>query len=151
MTTFQSRKAIRDYIAGLVVTDDSWSNAYSGMPDFSVIAGQSPICTVLSDGTSTEFAGMFNNPREHRFIVTTWVLYRRNADGWTYDEAEDKLDELEATFAQIIRDNASGGAVCDLLQFDSASSQIDRMRTETGDIYITESRVVIATLNNGAV
>lgn len=150
MTTFTSRKTIRDDIAGLITTNGSWQNVYSGMPNFSDdIAGRSPLCTVLSSSTATEFAGENVNPRTHSFLVTNWVVYSVDRDSWTYNDAEDLLDTLEFTLAQVIRDNAAGSGVADSLEFDGLPSTIDR--TEIQNVrYIRETFTVIARLATGA-
>ena len=150
MTTFTSRKLVRDKIASLFAANSIWT-VYSGFPGFSELAGQSPLCTVVSGGTSSQFEGKNKNPRIHRFTVTNWVLYSQTVDGWTYAMAEDLLDELEVIGAQIIRDNTQVAGFFDYLRFEPGFSDISRVPLDNGDQYVIESRVVVATLSSGAV
>lgn len=150
MTTFTSRKVVRDAIAGLFVANDSWSFVYSGMPEYSKLAGQSPLCTVISTGTNTEMQGKDKSPRKYRITITNWVLYSLTDDGWTYAMAEDLLDELEMVGAQIIRDNTQLAGVFDLLDFEPGFTDIRRVPIDNSNQYAVESRVVVATLSSGA-
>lgn len=154
VTTFTSRKLIRDAIKTLFDADGSWQAVYSGMPNYKVWSGNSPVCTILSNGTSTAFEGQDTNPRQHDFTITNWVLYRvldnNGAVSWESDDAEDLLDALEMKSAQIIRNNAAGASVADRLQFADGKSQVNRAQVE-GNVYITETRIVTATLNRGAI
>lgn len=149
-TTFTTRKTIRDRLKALFDADGSWDTVYSGMPPIDDIAGQSVICTIVSDGTQTTFESLNHNRRNHQFIVTNWVLYQVTSDSWTYDKAEDKIDELELKTAQLIRNNAAGSTVADLLQFSPAYSQVRRITVNQNYSYAVESYTVIATLATGA-
>ncbi|MEO0595069.1 MAG: hypothetical protein AAF126_03065 [Chloroflexota bacterium] len=153
MTTFTSRKPVRDKLAQLHRDSGAWSNVYSGMPNFKKIAGDSPICFVLSGGTDTKFENANTNPREHDFVITTMVLYAVRTtieDGWTYIDAEDLLDSLEQKSAQIIRDNADGAGVASLFRFEGAS-EIRRGEIINRNFnYTVEMRTVTARLNRGA-
>lgn len=149
MTTFTTRKTIRDDIAGLFTATGSWSNVYSGMPAYSAIAGDSPVMTIITDGTGTTFNSLNHNPRVHNFLVTNWILYTRTDDSWSYTDAEDKLDALELVVAQTIRDNAAGSGVADLLQFSGTASVIDRIVIQNTR-YLRETFTVVATLATGA-
>ena len=151
MTTFTTRETIRDRLKALYDATNDFEAVYSGIPKWSDMAGQSPVLTVISDGTQTTFQGLNKNPREHFFVLTTWVLYSIESDSWTYAQAEDLLDTLEASVLQVIRDNAAGSTVGDLIEPTAGASQIDRIVIEQNYRYITESRRIRVYLATGVV
>jgi hypothetical protein len=149
-TTFQSREAVRDELVSLFAAEGSWQAVYGYFPSVSEMSGKTPILIIRSAGTQQVMEGQDTNPATYRFLATTFVLAYSEDGSWTSANAEDKLDELDQAFRQVIRDNAAGGVNADLYRFEPGMSQRDDLILE-GVPYILEGRAILADLVNGAV
>lgn len=154
-TVFQSRELVRDELVALFQADGSWSigaahHVYGYFPAAIEIVGKTPILVILSAGTRQDMAGAFTNPASYLFRCITLVLADSDSDSWTAANAEDKLDDLDRAFRQVIRTNMNLLTKADLLRFDEGYSE----RTDIdlgGKPYIRETRNIIADLNHGSV
>lgn len=151
MTTFVSRENIRDRLKTLYDAVDSWNSVYSGMPKWTDVAGESPILTIISDGSLPEFKGQNTNQLTHFYLLTNWVLYRYDdgTDTYTYDEAEDRLDALYTDLLQTIRDNAAGSTVASLIEPLAQKSEIRYVPVNNSHTYAVESMPVKVYLPTG--
>ena len=124
MTTFQSRKLVRDELVALFVADGSWQDVWGYFPGVDAFQGRSPLLTITSGGTKQTTGTFHLNPTQYQFLITTYVLSYRLSDNWLATDAMDTLDALDLKVRQIIRDNMGGGTNADWYQFDTALSQI---------------------------
>lgn len=151
MTTFPSRETVRDVLVALFVANESWKAVYGYGAAASIIAkGTSPALIIRSRGTQQEMAMRDNNPRSYRFSLQSWVLATSevSGDNWTSDEAEDKLDTLDQTLCQIIRDNA-GNAAWHNIRFASEYSDVTDLNPNVP--FIVETRFIYVDLQRGAI
>jgi hypothetical protein len=142
MTTFSSRELVRDELVVLFVANGSWQEVYGYFPSVSEMEGKTPILIIRSRGTEQDMAGLDTNPAVYRFLLSSWVLAYSESDSWTSANAEDKLDELDKTVRQIIRDNAGSLTNGDVIRFEAGQSQVDDMIIE-GLPYIVETRAIL--------
>lgn len=150
VTTFTSRELVRDELKALFVANASWAQVFSNGAALRDFLGQSPLLMIRSRGTSQVFATLDTNPATYRFLISSWVLAYRASDNWDNTEAEDKLDELDKTVRQIIRNNAGSMTYANVLSFEEGPSQVDDIIIE-GLGYIVETRAVLAYLPRGAI
>ena len=147
-TTFQSRELVRDELVTLFTANNSWQNVYGYFPSANEIVGKTPILVILSAGTRQDMAGVWSNPSSYRFRCLSFVLADSDSDNWTSANAEDKLDDLDRAFRQVIRTNMGSLTNADLLRFDEAYSE--RVDVDLGGKpYIREERNIIADLHKG--
>lgn len=149
-TTFQSRELVRDELGALFTSNASWQKVYQYAPSLNEIKGKTPILIIRSRGTRQDMAGVETNPTSYQFLLSSWVLAYSEDGGWTSANAEDKIDELDKTIRQIIRDNAAGGTNANLYRFDPGYSEVIDTIIE-GVPYIIETRIIHAELPRGAV
>lgn len=150
-TTFQSRELVRDELVALFVANGSWEEVFGYFPGLDEIHGKTPVLIIRSRGTLQSMEGVFNNPSQYRFFISNWVLADSPSDsGVTSSASEDKVDELDKTVRQIIRDNTGATSNADLYQFEQSFSQVDDVIIG-GLPYIVETRAIIAVLNKGSI
>ena len=150
MTTFQSRKLVRDELVALFVADGSWQEVWGYFPGVDAFQGRSPLLTVTSGGTTQTSESKHVNPTQYQFLITTYVLSYRASDSWFATDAMDTLDALDLKVRQIIRINMGGGANADWYQFDTAPSEITSATSLEGLSYEIETRGIFAGLASGA-
>jgi hypothetical protein len=95
-------------------------------------------------------AGVYTNPASYQFQCISLVLADSDSDSWTSANAEDRLDDLDRAFRQVIRDRMATLTNADLLRFAEGYSE----RTDIdlgGKPYIREVRNIIADLNHGSI
>lgn len=150
-TTFISRETTRDGLVALFIADGSWQKVFGYFPTENDIDGQDPFLIITSAGTEQDMAGDSYNPTKYMFFFTSFVLMDDSDVGgsWTNQNAEDKLDELDKKFRQIVRDNPNGGAFADALTFADGQSQTDTIKLY-GVLYRTEMWVLTAHHYSGA-
>jgi hypothetical protein len=141
-TTFVSREQTRDGLVTLFDANAVWQVVYGYVPKATSIDGQWPFLIVTSAGTEQDMAGESLNPTKYTFACVSFVL-TDDEGTWNEDDAEDKLDEIDKIFRQIIRDNAAGGAFADALTFADSQSRTDYM-TIGGVGYRTEEWIITA-------
>lgn len=141
MTTFSSRKAVRDSLVSFFQATDAWEAVYGYEP--SGLGGQSPVLTLRSGGTEYLEEGLLLSPTRFRFIATSYVLVADGTGNWTADEAEDKVDELDQTMRELIRDNKPDG--CDWLTIEEGFSGTSYEQIDS-EIYRLEERMLITGL-----
>jgi hypothetical protein len=147
-TTFTSREVARDGLVALFTADGTWQAVYGYVPKATTIDGQWPFLVLTSAGTLQGMAGESYNPTEYTFSAVSFVLMDDNAD-WNEDDAEDKLDELDQKFRQIIRDNPTAGTFADALMFADNQSRTD-YAIVGGVAYRTEEWLITVHLYTGA-
>lgn len=106
-----NRETIRDALATLLTT----ALVGDGKPAQAVynykvgdFEGQSPVVTVTSGGT-LRFEGDYGENLDGEFylVITSYVLYADPGTDWGEDDAEDRLDLLEKSIADVLVDNYS--------------------------------------------
>lgn len=150
MTTFQSRELVRDELQTLFNANGSWQAVYNYTPGYSVIAGLSPVLTIVSAGTSQQFANLHTNPTSYRFEIVNYVVSSSESDATvTTTAAEDKLDALDKTIRQVVRDNTNL-TNANNLRFDENYSTVERGAIGNKP-YIRETYILYADLSRGAI
>jgi hypothetical protein len=101
-----ARKALAQLLASALVGSGKPAQAsYAYMPgDF---GGQSPVLTVWGGGSLRKQVMLSTTTRQVTFYLTvsTWVLYADRDAGWTEADAEDRMDLLEKSIADVIADH----------------------------------------------
>lgn len=118
-----NRKAVRAAFAGLLVTGLSTlaQTVYAyRIGDF---GGQSPVVTVSSAGIARRRATMAGSRATMLLQVDVFVVYSAGS-AWGEDEAEDRLDDIEAAIAAVI-DGNQAGALWFALSQDGRSQRVD--------------------------
>jgi hypothetical protein len=150
MTTFTDREVPSDALAALFVANGSWQAVYTYIPKVTVLANTSPNLVIVSGGTAQDMRSYNTNPTDFRFLLSTWVIARRDSDNFTNAQAETQLNALDKTLRQIIRDNTNVANTWDSIQFEGGFSQVNREIFE-GTAFLIETRAVIAHLADGQV
>lgn len=130
-----SRKAVRTEIAtGLAVALDSLAQAvYDHQKTIS--PGLSPVVRVFSAGIQRPpLADDGTGRTQMRFTVQLWVLLY--GEGWTEEDAEARLDDLEEAVANWVWQNQLGHSWSDLRY--AGLSTVDNAVIEGGTPYIVE-------------
>ena len=131
MATSRSRETARKALAALLEA----ALVGSGKPAQAVyayqvgdFAGASPVVVVSSGGSLRE-QGSFGPCWDDTFslAIYSFVLYANPDDGWTESDAEDALDDIEATIADVILENMTSDVWSNLSYED---------RTETDGVEI---------------
>jgi hypothetical protein len=151
MTTFTSRKVIREAVAALFTgyAPATFKAVYDNWPNVGQAKGQSPILIITSSGTGQEMAGRDTNPRSFRILITVLVKVDVTNSEFSRAASMDKIDTLDALVAQVIRDNA-GNANWDNVQFGDGMTEVDSIIFE-GLPYMAEVHPFIFHLNRGAI
>lgn len=136
-----NRETVRDALATLLTS----ALTGAGKPGQAVYGykvgdfqGQSPVTLVMSAGSqrseltySTEFDNMFY------LVIENWVLYADTAGSWTEANAEDRLDLLEKSIADVFAANYShSSGTWDRISFDGRSQIIEVV--QAGKAYLVE-------------
>lgn len=148
VTTFTSRKLVRDELVALFTANNSWQAVYGYVPAIKVFAGMTPLLIIRSRGTVQDFAALETNPAEYRFGIASFCR-AYSAGEITPAQAEDTLDTLDTVVRQVIRNSAGSMTTADNLRFDGESEVRDV--TIEGLPYMVETRFVIAKLARGAI
>ncbi|MEM7344585.1 MAG: hypothetical protein AAF485_10105 [Chloroflexota bacterium] len=138
--TVTNRETIRDGVATLLTTAlvgdgkpvQQVYNHKSG--DF---AGQSPVVLVTSSGTDRSRVGTYTT-FEPAFDLSLmiFVLYSDPDNGWSEADAEDRLDLVEASVAEVVQNNYSNPGLWDRLVYAGPSQVLEA--TVGGDEYLLE-------------
>ena len=150
-TTFISREISRDALVTLFTADGSWQKVFGYFPTENDIKGQDPFLVIISAGTDQDMNSISMNPTKYMFAFTSFILMDDSDSGgtWTNQNTEDKLDELDKKFRQIVRDNPTVGSnPSALLKFADGQSQTDTI-TLYGVLYRTEMWILTAALPSG--
>lgn len=127
VTTLVSRKASREGLAALYTSEGDWALVFDHIPTEDEIGGQEPFLVIMSAGTEQEMGGESMNPATYTFVLTSMIKMDDTDVGGSSGAAtsEDKLDELDQVFRQVVRDNPTAGAFADALEFPGGVSQTD--------------------------
>lgn len=68
------------------------------------LEGETPLLSILSAGSTRGRMTPEGFRAGFRFTLQVWVI--QSMSGWSYADAEDALDDIEADIADIISDNA---------------------------------------------
>lgn len=118
-----NRETVRDALAALLNTE----LAGTGKPVQAVYGylesdfeDQSPVVMVLTAGIRRTRPYSSSNEWESfmRFELLAWVLDADTGSGWTDQNVDDKVDEVEAAIADVIQDNAYNEGVWHGLSYD---------------------------------
>ena len=77
------------------------------------------------------------------------VLLESEADSWTAENTEDKLDDLDTVVRQVTRDNQDAVSGINLLRFDGAFSRTGYV-IYSGNMYRFEEYRLIGELHAGS-
>lgn len=146
MTTFVTRETARDALVALFIATTKWESVYGYMPG--AFDEESPVLTIRSGGTQQSMESFDVNPTEYQYVLKSFVLLDDKA-GWTSPNAEDKIDELDQTFRQVIRENAGGILGGDWLKFQAGLSSTGFVIID-GETYRTEEWTVSAHFAKGS-
>lgn len=106
MSTPPSRKAIRKELAALLAANvPSVQSVYDyAKPD---LEGETPVILVTGMGIERPRMTLQGNKTTIYLVAELFVLYSDEATGWTPDQAEDALDDLEQEVAVVLQDYKS--------------------------------------------
>jgi len=110
------------------------------------LQGQSPVVVVTSGGSARErldFAGTRGNVA----YLTVYVFVAYAATGWTEAQAEDRIDLIERTIADVVDANSGETAYWVAMDYDGRSSRDDV--EDGGTEYIREMIPIAAQLAYG--
>lgn len=100
--------------------------------------GQSPVTTVTSGGTR-RMEGDYGSEYENEFflLISNYVLYADPGTGWGEDDAEDRLDLIEKSQADVLASNRShASGTWEWIEYDGRSQVIEAF--VGGDMYLVE-------------
>lgn len=146
MTTFTTRETTRDALVVLFVATGKWDSVLGYQP--ATFNKRATILTIRSGGTDQSMESFDVNPTSYSYIFKNYVQTDDTAS-WTSDNAEDKLDELDQTFRQVIRDNQGAISGVDWMNFQAGSS-ITGYAIIDGKEYRTEEWTVLARMAKGS-
>ena len=86
------------------------------------LGGLTPLVSVLSGGTLREPLTFMGDHPTFGFEVQVWVL--QEGTGWTHEQAEDALDDIEALIAGVYESNR-GTANWEILEYAGPSTIIE--------------------------
>jgi len=145
-STYVSREVTRDALVALFDANAIWNAVYGYVPKATTLDGKWPLLVVTSAGTRQDMLSISNNPTYYTFACVSFVLMDDEAS-WNEDDAEDKIDEIDKIFRQIIRDNASGNAFAHSVRFADTQSRTDYMMLD-GRGYRTEQWMIVTEAKN---
>jgi len=126
--TQPNRETARDALATLletrlVATDEIVQVVYNYRKGD--LGGQSPVVCVSSSGSRRAKVD-FSGDRENiiYLMVHVFVLYSDQSD-WTEDDAEDRLDAIEAAIADVVDANSSATANWHWIDYFGRSDRMD--------------------------
>jgi len=110
------------------------------------LRGQSPLVMVSSAGSERERLD-FTGTRGNVAYLTVYVFVAYAATGWTEAQAEDRIDLIERTIADVVDANSGETSYWVAMDYDGRSSRDD---VEDGGIeYIREMTPIAAQLSYG--
>lgn len=122
-----NRETVRDYLAGLlnaalVGTGKPCQVTYN-YPRADIL-GQTPLVDVASRGSYREHFTGEGTADAFYFDITTLVLY---SDGstWNEDDAEDKLDAIDAAIADVLEANRRVSGYWRMIEQDGKSERVN--------------------------
>jgi hypothetical protein len=110
--------------------------------------GQSPVTTVTSGGTR-RYEGDYGVEFENEFylVINNYVLYADPGTGWGEDDAEERLDLIEQSLANLFKTNRSHpSGTWEWLEYDGRSQVIEAIIG--GEMYLVEMIPVKVTEND---
>ena len=126
--TQPSRETARDALAALLNTrlvdsDETVQIVYNYRKGD--LGGQTPAVCVSSSGSRRAKVD-FSGDRENiiYLMVHVFVLYSDQSD-WTEDDAEDRLDDIEAAIADVIDENSSATDDWQWIDYGGRSDRMD--------------------------
>ena len=147
--TQPSRETARDGLATLLttqlITTDAIVQAVYNYRKGDLL-GQSPVVCVSSAGSSRDSIS-FDGELENIAFLTVHVFVVYAADGWTEANAEDRLDLIERTIADVIR--ANGGETSYWLDLGFNGDSVRNDINLGGVEYIQEAIPIAAQLAYG--
>lgn len=120
-----SRKDVRQHFAGLLSTALSGTAQAVYAYRKGDFAGSTPVVTVSSLGSIRNpltFQGMIPS---FRLQVDVFVLYNDPASGWTEQNAEDKLDDIEEAITAVVAANQVVSSKWEGIDFAGWSDRVD--------------------------
>lgn len=138
-----NRKDVRTTFAGLL----SSALVGAGKPAQVVygfrkgnIEGQTPVIVVSSLGTRRDQLSFQGTAPNYQIQVDVFVLYEDQAAGWTEQNAEDTLDDLDLGIAGVVQANQISAGKWDAITFTDWSERTD---VSIGGVeYIRESAIL---------
>jgi hypothetical protein len=103
------------------------------------IQGKSPLVVVTGHGTNRESLTRLGQRPAMRFYIDIFVLQKGTS--WTYAQAEDALDSIEASIATVVEANECVPAYWDSLAYEDASEVLEV--TAEGEAYYWERIAVV--------
>jgi len=100
MTT-ANRKLIRTALAEVLGREITHAQAVYAYQK-AKIAGQTPVLCVTSAGSAREPITMQGSSLTALLDIHVFVLYSDSASGWTEEDAEDRLDDIEQQVATVV-------------------------------------------------
>ncbi len=133
-----NRETVRDALATLLtttlVTNDEIVEAVYNY-QIGNVAGESPFVTVSSAGSMREVITQSGNmPPIFYLTIDVFVIYASGS--WTEDNAEDRLDLIERTIADVIAANSGKTANWDQIDYSGRTNRLSVVIG--GDDYIRE-------------
>ena len=140
-----NRKDVRATLVALIVADASWQSVVGYRPPN--WDGQSPVMSVESSGTKEEDFTGYPTTRM-RFLIRSSVLVGTsdNAGGWSSDDAEDLLDDLDLAIRDIVRDGVPDSGI-NAFVLDESNFSSTGYEIIGGELYRFEDRIILAEIN----
>jgi hypothetical protein len=138
-----SRKTSRELLASLLTTGVTAAQAVYAyqVGDFGQL---SPVLRVLSLGAARPSLTAEGNQSVFLLEVQVFVVNVDPDSGWTEQNAEDKLDEVEQQIADVIEDNDSNNGTWNALEHAERSAVTKAV--VGGETYLMESIPVAVTV-----
>jgi hypothetical protein len=148
MTTFKSREPIRKALVALFAAEGSWKLVFGYIPRGDEIKSNTPFLFITSAGTQQTMSGKFLNPATYSFNIMSAVLMADQAGNWTESDAEDKVDELDQTVRQVIRDNTGSLGTELVMVMEDTPSQLIPMYFGSEKYWIEQRKVDVTDLGS---
>ncbi len=135
-----NRKKIRKKLA--FILKGTMRSVQAITPYEPIFEGQSPILFIISAGSNRGYLTKQGLNNEFYFDVHTMVLASQEDDGYTQENAEDLLDDIDAEFALFLNNNRE----CDGYWIAIDQVEMSNARTaviENGEKYIQEIRTLL--------
>jgi hypothetical protein len=135
--TAPTRKACRKHLTTLLSA--GVSTAQEVIPyQKAELSGVSPVVMCVSAGSDRQPARAFH---DSFFLgIMVFVLHSDPESGWTEEDAEDALDDIEAEITAVIQANAREENYWESLEHDGTSA-VDRINI-SGEFYLYEAHSV---------
>jgi hypothetical protein len=148
MTTFLSREPIRKALLALFEAEGSWKLTFGYIPRGDEVKSNSPFLFITSAGTQQTMSGRFLNPATYSFNIMSAVLMASADGNWTESDAEDKVDELDQTVRQIIRDNTGSLGSGVVMSMEDTPSQLIPMYFGSEKHWVEQRKVDVTDLGS---